>query len=130
MNEFSKSSSESLLDTTEDENLATAHRMFLFEEGWSIRIKSGSHREFCHMMAPGQDFYHRLLDREIFLVRSDERLCLACATRRGLIALQPKRLRDSITSVPADLEAIPLELDSSDTDRADTSPVPRRFGRG
>ena len=38
------------------------------------------------MMAPGQDYYHRLLDGEIYLVRDDEKLCLACAERRGLLS--------------------------------------------
>jgi hypothetical protein len=97
-----------------EERLAPPQRMFLFERGWSVGVKSGSHREFCYMMAPGQDFYHRLLDNEIFLARAEERLCLACAARRGLITLEPKRLRDPIRSVPADLEAIPLEVDWSD----------------
>jgi hypothetical protein len=102
----------------DDENLAPPHRMFLTERSWSIGIKSGSHREFCYMMAPGQDFYHRLLDNEVFLVRGEERLCLACASRRGLLSLQAKRLRDSISSVPADLDAVPLEVDWRDNSNA------------
>jgi hypothetical protein len=96
---------------TQSEEVEQPRRMFLFESGWRIGIKSGSSREFCYMMHPGQDFYHRLLDGEIFLVRAEERLCLACALRRGLIAFEPKRLRESIVGVPADLEAIPLEVD-------------------
>ncbi len=86
-------------------------RMFLHEPGWGIRIKTGSHREFCYTMAPGQDFYHRLLDGEVFLIRNDEKLCLTCAARRGLIVSEPKRLRDVIGWIPADAEAIPLDLD-------------------
>jgi hypothetical protein len=87
--------------------------MFLFEPGWKIGVKSGSDREFCHMVAPGQDFYHRLILGEVFLSHREEKLCLACAMRRGLIMFQPRRLRESIVAVPADLEAIPLELDWS-----------------
>jgi hypothetical protein len=117
MNLAPESSHEPRLQSPDDENLASPRRMFLFESGWSIRIKSGSHREFCYMMAPGQDFYHRLLDHEIFLVRAEERLCLACAARRGLIALEPKRLRDAIVPIKADMEAIPLEVDWSDVKR-------------
>jgi hypothetical protein len=105
------SSHEARIQVPDDENLAPPQRMFLTERSWSIGIKSGSHREFCYMMAPGQDFYHRLLDNEIFLVRGEERLCLACASRRGLLTLQPKRLRDPISSVPADSDSVPLELD-------------------
>ncbi len=94
----------------DDDGIARPHRMFLFEPGWKIGVKTGSHREFCYMVAPGQDYYHRLIDGEVFLFHQDEKLCLACAIRRGLVMFQPKRLRDSIGAVPADLEAIPLEL--------------------
>jgi hypothetical protein len=93
-----------------------ARRMFLTEPGWVMSIKAGSDRVFCYMMAPGQDYYHRLLDGEIFLVRDDERLCLGCAARRGLLAFQPRRLRESVMTIPADLEPIPLELDDDDSD--------------
>ena len=70
-------------------------RLFLFEGGWRIGLKGGSEREFCYMMAPGQDFYHRLLDGEIYLARNDEKLCLACAERRGLLSYEPRTLRES-----------------------------------
>jgi hypothetical protein len=100
-----------------DGEIEPPRRMFLFESGWRVGFKTGSAREFCYMMNPGQDFYHRLLDGEIFLVRAEERLCLACASRRGLIAFEPKRLRESIVGVPADLEAVPLELDWRDVKR-------------
>ena len=54
-------------------------RLFLYENGWRIALKAGSDREFCFMTAPGQDYYHRLLEGEIYLARGDEKLCLACA---------------------------------------------------
>jgi hypothetical protein len=111
MNQTLDSSQKPRRGALDEETLAPPQRLFLLERGWRIGVKSGSDREFCHMMAPGQDFYHRLFDNEVFLARAEERLCLACAARRGLLALEPKRLRDAIGSVPADLEAIPLELD-------------------
>jgi hypothetical protein len=116
MNQAPGISDQSSLPATEVE-IEPPRRMFLFEAGWRVGIKSGSAREFCYMINPGQDFYHRLLDGEIFLVRAEERLCLACALRRGLIAFEPKRLRESIVGVPADLEAIPLEVDWRAVDR-------------
>jgi hypothetical protein len=70
-------------------------RLFLFESGWRVELKVGSVREFCYMTAPGQDYYHRLLDGEIYLVRQDEKLCLACAERRGLLSFEHRTLRDS-----------------------------------
>jgi hypothetical protein len=54
------------------------------------------------MVAPGQNFYHRLHDGEIFVYHGDERLCLACAQRRGFLSQQPRPLRESMVSI--DLE--------------------------
>ncbi len=96
---------------THDEDCNLPRRMYVHESGWRIGVKTGSHREFCYTMEPGQDFYHRLQDGEVYLFRSDERLCLACAARRGLIVSAPKQLRDKIVTVPADDQTIPLDVD-------------------
>src|SRR5437868_2801513 len=77
-------------------------RLFVFEPGWRVSIKRDSNREFCHMMAPGQNYYHRLLDGELFLHQGDERLCLSCAARRGLMAFEPRLLRNPIDHSLAD----------------------------
>jgi hypothetical protein len=107
----------SLDDQAPEDEIVPPRRMFLFEPGWRVGVKTGSEREFCYMMNPGQDFYHRLVDGEIFLEHAEERLCLACASRRGLIAFEPRRLRDSIGPVAVDLEAVPLELDWRDANK-------------
>jgi hypothetical protein len=90
----------------------TAHesppKLYVFEPGWRVSIKHGSHREFCYMMAPGQDYYHRLLDGELYLHHGDERLCLSCAARRGIITYEPKRLRNPIDPSLADLSDLPI----------------------
>jgi hypothetical protein len=87
-------------------------RMFVFERGWTAGVKTGSHRELCHMMAPGQDFYHRLGDGEVYVHQGTEKLCLACAFRRGLIAFEPKQLREAVVPVVDDIEAVPLDMAS------------------
>ena len=69
-------------------------RLYVHEAGWRISIKRGSDRVFCHLMEPEQDYYHRLVDGEIYLHQADERICLSCAVRRGIIATEPRRLRD------------------------------------
>jgi hypothetical protein len=104
-----------------DAESAPARRMFLFEAGWRIGVKTGSHREFCHLMVPGQDFYHRIMDREVYLFRNGEKLCLPCALRRGLITPEPKQLREAVVPFSADLEAIPLEIDVRRIERANES---------
>lgn len=69
-------------------------RLFIHESGWRIDIKRGSDRVFCHMIAPGDDHHHRLLDGELYLFHGDERVCLNCAGRRGLIVDEPRLLRE------------------------------------
>jgi len=68
-------------------------RVFLQEPGWRIARKSNSEREFCHNIAPGDETYHRLSDGELHVVSHDEKLCLPCADRRGLLRFEPKGLR-------------------------------------
>lgn len=82
-----------------------ALRLFLYEPGWGVDLKSGSDRVFCYMMAPGQNYYHRLLDGELYLRNHEERLCFACAERRGLIVFTPKALREPLSAI--DLDADP-----------------------
>lgn len=90
-------------------------RLFVREPGWQIRQKVGSVREFCYMIAPGQDHYHRLLDGEIHLQRGDEKLCLPCADRRGLLTHEPKRLGRP---------AIAQEIEPGEAAGFDLSPPP------
>lgn len=90
-------------------------RLFLLEPGWRVAQKVGSSREFCYMTAPGQDYYHRVYDGEIILLRGDERLCMACAERRGVLAFTPKALREVQSDGAIALEnptaPIPIEFD-------------------
>ena len=110
MNQDPRSSQRDSDPEADGDAAAPPRRMFVFERGWSIAVKTGSHRELCHMVAPGQDFYHRLGDGEVFVVQDTEKLCLPCAFRRGLIAFDPKRLRDSLAPGIEDLDALPLDI--------------------
>jgi hypothetical protein len=53
-------------------------------EGWVVRVKSGP-REYCHYRIPGEDWFHLLIDGELFLQFGDEKVCLNCAIRRGIL---------------------------------------------
>ena len=97
-------------EPVDDREPIASGRMYLAEPGWRIGVKSGSEREFCYTMMPGQNFYHRLLDGEIFLHRNDEKLCLACASRRGLLVAEPRRLREAVIMPPPDTQEMPIEL--------------------
>ncbi|WP_165219998.1 hypothetical protein [Aquisphaera insulae] len=81
--------------------------LYVFEPGWRTSIKRGSHREFCHSQAPGQDFYHRLQDGEIYLHQGEEKLCLSCASRRGILCNEPRGLRNPIDISLADSAELP-----------------------
>jgi hypothetical protein len=81
--------------------------LYVFEPGWRVSIKRGSHREFCYAMAPGQDYYHRLLDGELYLHHGDEKFCLSCASRRGIISYEPRLLRNPIDHSLADSAELP-----------------------
>jgi hypothetical protein len=83
-------------------------RLYVFEPGWRVSIKRGSSREFCFAMAPGQDYYHRLVDGELYLHHGDERLCLSCASRRGVITNEPRQLRNPIDPSLADFSDLPV----------------------
>lgn len=69
-------------------------RIFIREPAWRVGVKVGSDRVFCHAIAPGEDHYHRLVDGEIFVRNGDEKLCLRCAARKGMLSYAPKRLRE------------------------------------
>jgi sulfur relay (sulfurtransferase) complex TusBCD TusD component (DsrE family) len=87
-------------------------RLFVREPGWHVAIKNGSEKENCYMTAPGQDYYHRLLDGEIHLIHGDEKLCLPCAQRRGLLVEEPRRLQESVM-VSSLSSAPPYDLDNT-----------------
>lgn len=86
-------------------------RLFLLEPGWRVGQKVGNDREFCYMMAPGQDYYHRVYDGEIVVLRGDERLCLACAERRGLLSFAPKGLREQLGTIEYSIEGSAAEIE-------------------
>jgi hypothetical protein len=98
-------------DREDDDRFA---RLFLREPGWRVGLKIGSVREFCFTTAPGQDYYHRLHDGEIYIFRGDEKLCLACAERRGLLAFEPRGLREPTLAADLDAVGAPADYDVED----------------
>ena len=77
-------------------------------EDWQVRVKSGP-REYCYYQTPGEDWFHTLVDGELFLQNGEEKICLNCAIRRGILTdnrlfwqtgRQPARLFDG-SSTPS-----------------------------
>jgi len=57
-------------------------RMYVpYPDGWSAHIKADGVREYCCFRTPGEDFFHLLLNGEIFLQYGETKYCLNCATR-------------------------------------------------
>ena len=52
---------------------------------WGIQVKRNSDNEYCYTANPGEDFFHLLLDGELYVERGYEKYCLNCAMRQGLI---------------------------------------------
>lgn len=61
-------------------------RVYVTETGeWNARIKNDSEKLYCYQKNPGEDFFHLITGGEIYLVRGDEKLCLRCALRDGVV---------------------------------------------
>lgn len=64
----------------------TDQRLYLPEhQQYRVRVMTGVEREYCFQKAPGQDYYHLLVPGELFVDSGDERLCINCALRRGIL---------------------------------------------
>jgi hypothetical protein len=53
-------------------------------QSWQARIQTGV-REYCSLRQPGEDWFHLLVDGEIYLQFGTEKMCLNCALRQGYI---------------------------------------------
>jgi hypothetical protein len=54
-------------------------------EGWSAHVKQSWDKEYCFQKKPGEDFFHLLMHGEVYLQNGDEKFCLWCALRRGIV---------------------------------------------
>lgn len=52
---------------------------------WTAQIKHDSSKIYCYQKNPGEDFFHLIVDGEIYLAQGDEKYCLRCALRDGVI---------------------------------------------
>lgn len=52
---------------------------------WTAHVKNDSSKAYCYQKNPGEDYFHLILSGEIYLQCGDEKLCLQCALRRGVV---------------------------------------------
>jgi hypothetical protein len=108
--EPSDSDRDSAATTAELDDIARkTPRLFIHEPGWKVGQKTDASREFCYMIAPGDTWHHRLRNGEIIVSRAEEKLCLRCAARRGLLSFEAKNLR-----TPIAVENVPYDENASD----------------
>ena len=50
-----------------------------------VQLMRGGEREYCFAQNPGEDFFHLLVAGEVYIQYGDEKYCLNCAMRRGMI---------------------------------------------
>lgn len=57
-------------------------------EGWEIHLKIGWEKLYCYAQNPGEDYFHQIQHGEIYLQLGDEKFCLNCAVRRGILTTE------------------------------------------
>lgn len=64
----------------------TDFRLYLpYPEGWECHVKMGWDKFYCYAKNPGEDYFHLILNGEIYLQHGDEKYCLNCAMRQGTL---------------------------------------------
>lgn len=53
-------------------------------EAWTAQLKYDTSKIYCYSRNPGEDYFHLILNGEIYLVHDDEKYCLSCALRLGV----------------------------------------------
>ena len=86
--------------------LDAAHDCRLYQpdaNGWAAHIQPGGERQYCYASAPGQDYFHLIVPGELFVQKGDEKLCLMCALRQGVLTRErlfwqhpTKKTRDTV----------------------------------
>jgi len=61
-------------------------RLYVLQpDGMEARVKSGWEKEYCHLQNPGEDYFHLLVKGEVYLLHGNEKYCLRCAVRQGIL---------------------------------------------
>jgi len=73
------------LDRFDGEDVPDCRLYVPHPEGWKAQLKQGWDKIYCYSKNPGEDHFHLILSGELYLVSGDEKLCLRCAYRQGII---------------------------------------------
>ncbi|SFH61734.1 hypothetical protein [Planctomicrobium piriforme] len=53
--------------------------------GWKAQILTSGEKVYCFAKNPGEDYYHLILDGEVFMQKGNEIFCLRCALRQNIL---------------------------------------------
>lgn len=51
----------------------------------SMHVKRGADRVYCYTKHPGEDYFHLIVEGEVYVHTGDDMLCLNCAVRHGIL---------------------------------------------
>ncbi len=69
--------------------LSQDFRMYLpHAEGWLAHVKTGWDKQYCYAKNPDEDFFHLIVNGEFYLQHGDEKYCLNCAMRQGILTTE------------------------------------------
>ncbi|MFO1020574.1 MAG: hypothetical protein U0903_07750 [Planctomycetales bacterium] len=89
------------------------HRLYFPDhEGWTAQIKRSWENEYCFTANPGQDFFHLLVNGEIYVQKGAEKYCLNCALRQKVITGDRQYWQRSTSSFETSVE--PPEIDGDE----------------
>ena len=76
------------MDAPKSHPQRTDYRLYVpHPDVWAGRVKTSWEKEYCYMKNPGEEYFHLLLNGELYLQRGDEKLCLNCALRQGYLTM-------------------------------------------
>ena len=74
------------LESDSDEKQQIDYRLYMpYPEGWKAHLKIGWEKQYCYSKNPGEDYFHLILNGEIYLEFGHEMHFLSCAMRQGLL---------------------------------------------
>lgn len=86
------------------------HRLYFPDhESWTAQIKRSWENEYCFTANPGEDFFHLLVNGEIYVQKGSEKYCLNCALRQKVISADRLYWQRSTSSF--ETHVTPSEID-------------------
>lgn len=75
-----------LQPSPENQNDVDDIRLYIAQpDGWKGGVKQTWEKEYCFHKKPGEDYFHLLMYGEVYLQHDDEKICLQCALRSGIV---------------------------------------------